>query len=270
MSLYICKYCNNKFNTVSVLNNHIKNTKYCLLIQGKIIEQTEFKCSFCSKNLSSKQKLNDHVNICNKKYSHSLESQINILYNKIHEQEEKFKEQLIKQENHYKELLQKQEENCKELQKTIERLSLRAIDKPTTTNNILNITSSIDFNNVDDIKKIIDDDYNELYAMNGQKGAARFLVDKFLTDENGNLKYICTDPSRHIFKFKNGKGEIKKDVEAKKLTNYIIDGGIRHKINEVLKKDADKFELVSIPKTEIHNIKNDNNSFKKELASITS
>jgi hypothetical protein len=42
-----------------------------------------------------------------------------------------------------------------ELQKTIERLSLRAIDKPTTTttnntvNNTLNISGSLDFNNID-------------------------------------------------------------------------------------------------------------------------
>ena len=274
MLSHICNYCNNKFNTRSALNNHIKNAKYCLIIQGKIIKQKEFKCPFCLKNLSSKQKLNEHENICNKKSYISLENQIDILNNKLREQEEKYKEQLREQEEKYKEQLREQKENCKELQKTIERLSLRAIDKPTTTNNttnnILNITSSIDFKNVNDIKKIIDDDYNEIYAMNGQKGAARFLVDKFLTDENGNLKYVCTDPSRHIFKFKNNKGEIKKDVEAKKLTNYIIDGGIRNKINEVLKDNDTNFDMISNPKVEIHNIKNDNNSFKKELASITS
>ena len=108
----------------------------------------------------------------------------------------------------------------------------------------MNISSSIDFKNVNDIKKIIDEDYNNIYALNGQKGVARFLVDKFLTDENGNLKYVCTDPSRHIFKFKNDKGEIKKDVEAKKLTNYIIDGGIRQKINEVLKDDDVNFDVI--------------------------
>jgi len=250
----------------------MKNAKYCLSIQGKNIsdDKPSFKCSFCFKTFCSKQKLNKHESNCYEKNNLNSKNEIEFLKLQLLNQENQYKEQLQKQENNFKEQLRKQEDNCKELQKTIERLSMRAIDKPTTTNNILNISSSIDFKNVNDIKRIIDDDYNSLYALNGQKGAARFLVDKFLTDENGNLKYVCTDPSRHIFKFKNNKGEIKKDVEAKKLTNYIIDGGIRQKINEVLKDDDVNFDVISNPKVEIHNIKNDNNSFKKELASITS
>ena len=34
--------------------------------------------------------------------------------------------------------------------------------------------------------------------------------------------YVCTDPSRQIFKYKDISGELKKDVEAKKLTNAQI------------------------------------------------
>jgi len=287
MPEYKCNYCNNKFNSLSSLNFHIKNAKYCIAIQGKIIpeEKIQFKCNFCLKIMSSKQKLTKHENICNEKKDFYSKNETEFLKEQLIKQEEYYKGQLINQEKHYKELLLKQEENCKELQKTIERLSLRAIDKPTTTNNnttnnnILNITSSIDFENVDKIKNIIDDDFTINYAINGQKGAAQFLVDKFLKDENGNLKYVCTDPSRQIFKFKNSKGEIQKDVEAKKLTNYIADGGIKQKTVDISNKwytneeddiDMEKFNLMLNPQQEILNLKNDNNTFKKELAAITS
>jgi len=285
MTEYICKYCNNKFNSLSSLNFHIKNAKYCIVIQGKNIpeEKNIFKCSFCFKIISSKQKLTKHESICTEKKDFYSKNETEFLKEQLIKQEEKYRELLHKQEEHYKELLHKQEENCRELQKTIERLSMRAIDKPTTTNNttnnnILNIASTIDFDNIDNIKNIIDDEFDINYAINGQKGAAQFLVDKFLKDENGNLKYICTDPSRQIFKFKNSKGELQKDVEAKKLTNYIADGGIKQKTVDISNKwytnegdiDMEKFNLMMTPQQELLNIKNDNNTFKKELAAITS
>ena len=50
MSLIMCDYCNNKFNSISALNYHQKKTKYCLLIQGKIQKkQDDFKCEVCNK-----------------------------------------------------------------------------------------------------------------------------------------------------------------------------------------------------------------------------
>ena len=252
-----CEYCDKILSSKQNLDIHIKK---CEIIK----EAKVFNCIYCNKVLSSKQMLENHKNICTNKKDKEIEEK-----NKEIEEKNKVIAQLkIQNEN-----FEKQEKNYREqiiyLQDKLGKIADKPITMNNTTNNILNISSSIDFKNVDDIKRIIDDDYNALYALNGQKGAARFLVDKFLTDENGNLKYVCTDPSRHIFKFKNDKGEIKKDVEAKKLTNYIIDGGIRQKINEVLKDDDVNFDLISNPKVEILNIKNDNNSFKKELASMT-
>ena len=44
------------------------------------------------------------------------------------------------------------------------------------------------------------------------------------TDDSFN--YVCTDVSRKIFKFKNGLGELEKDVNAKKLTNILSENGL--------------------------------------------
>ena len=120
-------------------------------------------------------------------------------------------------------------------------------------------------------------DFNINYAINGQKGIARFIKDKFLKDDNGNLLYICTDPSRQIFKYKDSSGEIKKDVEAKKLTEYIVDGGIKKKTVDVANEwytsdkgiDMERFDIMMEPQQSIIDLKNDNNVFKKELTSLT-
>ena len=199
---------------------------------------------------------------------------------KLEKQEEIYKEQLDKQEEIYKEQIVKQEDQIKDLQN---KLAKKAIDRPTTvtnttTNNNLNITSSIDFDNLDIIRDAIENGLNVNHVVDGQKGLAQFLVDTILTDEDGKLLYVCTDPSRQIFKYKNGAGEIKKDVEARKLTNYMVDAGIKKKSVEIAadwyKEDDDvdieKYEIMINPQERILNICNDNNGFRRKLASITS
>ena len=100
-----------------------------------------------------------------------------------------------------------------------------------------------------------------------------------LTDNNGELIYVCTDPSRGVFKFKDTTGELKKDLEAKKLTSYILEGGIKNKSadigNEWCKDDTGefdmkKFTILMVPQQSIMNLSQDNNVLKKELASLTS
>ena len=137
----------------------------------------------------------------------------------------------------------------------------------------------MDFKNIEKAKSLIDDRLNINYIVDGQKGLARFVKDTLLTDDQGNLLYICTDPSRHIFKYKDSTGEIKKDIEAKKLTSYILDSGIRTKSADIGNQwckdddgdiDINKFNIMLEQQQNIMKLRDDNNTFKKELASITS
>ena len=258
MNNKICEYCNTSFKTLSSLNLHKKKAVYCLKIQGILPVNTEkFECKFCNKILTSKRNLEVHV--CNI-------SELKEIITKIKTQ------------------LEESQKLTKELQNSIDKFVIQGINKQTTTNNTtnnnntLNIMSSLDFNNINKIKDLIDDNYNINYAIDGQKGLARFVVDNLLKDENGELLYICTDPSRQIFKYKDDSGEIKKDVEAKKLTNYIVDGGIKKKTIDVSNKwytddkggvDTDKFNIMIEKQQNILKLQDDNTSFKKELATIT-
>ena len=307
MNSLICEYCNTEFISISSINNHRKNAKYCLIIQGKLEHKKDYSCNLCKKTLSSKRNLDNHMTKCkileeqinfNCKYCKKiLSSKQNLLNhldicetkkekeldekNKKLEEKEKVIIEIMVENKNYRDQIEQQKEQIKELQKTIERMGLKAIERPTTTNNnnTLNITSFMDFDNMDKIKNAIEDKLDINYVVDGQKGLAHFVKDNLLTDDTGKLLYICTDPSRHIFKYKDSSGEVKKDVEAKKLTNYILEGGIRTKSavlgNDWCKDDKgdiniDRFNVMMEQQQSIMKLSDDNNGFKKELVSLTS
>ena len=272
-----CEFCNKSFSTKSSLNNHKKTAKFCLKIQDNK-EIYTFDCDYCKKIFTSRQNLNIHLLNCKNKKIQSITKEKDKEIEIIRKEKDKEIEIMIKENK-------KQEEQIKELQDKLERMGLRAIERPTTTNtttttnNTLNITSSIDFNDVDKVKNIIEDKLNINYVIDGQKGIANFIKDNILRDDNGELIYVCTDPSRGVFKFKDTTGELKKDIEAKKLTSYILEGGIKKKSaiigNEWCKDnsgefDIKKFTILMVPQQSIMNLSQDNNVFKKELAALTS
>ena len=94
-----------------------------------------------------------------------------------------------------------------------------------------------------------------------------------------NKNYICSDPSRQIFKFKNSEGNVEKDFKAIKLTNMLIDAGISSKSYEVAQTlwtnedggiDANKFEQYGPSHLEITELNMDNSVFRNKLAILTS
>jgi len=289
-----CTFCKKIFTSKSILSTHQKTAKYCLKIQGVSEVLNEYKCIYCNKEFTTKQHLLNHESICKEK---EISNKIKVVKEQLDNCFNKEKEKLIKHFNKEKEKLQfKLEEKDKiiiELKEKVAELNGRIHTlkddhevfkeiakqpKTTNNNNTLNITSSIDFDNIDKIKYVIENDFNINYAINGQKGIANFVKDKLLKDDNGKPLYICTDPSRQIFKYKDSRGEIKKDVEAKKLTEYIVDGGIKKKTVDIASKwytdneggiDMEKFDMMMDPQQSILKLKDDNNTFKKELASLT-
>ena len=63
-----CNFCNKTFSNVSSLNYHKDTAKYCLLIQGKKIEENGNKCIYCNKVFLTKQNFSIHIQSCNSKY----------------------------------------------------------------------------------------------------------------------------------------------------------------------------------------------------------
>ena len=280
-----CQYCNKILSSKQYLENH---SKKCKIIEEKIEEKIEFKCVYCDKILSTKQMLENHKNICDKKKVKEIErkdkelkelKELKERTDKELKEKDKINIKLKTQNENYKEQEKNYKEQIKDLQDKLDKIANKAIDRPTTTNNTLNISSFMDFNDIDKAKNMIENKLDINHVIDGQKGLARFVKDTFLTDENGKLLYLCTDPSRNIFKYKDSTGDIKKDIEAKKLTDYILKGGIRTQSsvigNEWCKDDdgdinINKLNIMIENQESIMKLSNDNNSFKKELASITS
>ena len=269
----------------------------------KLKDKKVFKCEYCEKIVSTKQNLSNHLSVCfkrkdkqNTKLKELRDNELKELKKladeivekdkiiiKINTQLENYKEQL----ENYKAQLEKQEEQIKDLQEKLDKIANKAIDRPTTvvsnttTNNNLNIMSTLDFNNMDKIKNAIENHLTVNHVVDGQKGLAKFMVDTILTDEKGNLLYVCTDSSRHIFKYKNSDGEINKDVEATKLIAFMVDAGIKVKSFEIAREwykngdengdvDMTKYGIMVNPQEKIMKIEDESTRFKRELASMTS
>ncbi len=286
MSNLICEYCNNTYSSKSSLNNHQKTTKKCLEIQkklNKVTKKVEFTCKYCDKKFTSKQNIKNHEIFCDVKKTTE--------YSELKEKYETEIDSLKREIQNLRETVAGLQGELKSANKTSDCI-YEIAKQPKNNNNVtnnnssssnttnnsktLNISGHIDFKNIDKVKEIIDEKYDINHILSGQKGCAQFAAQYLLLDDNGKYVYLCTDPSRHSFKYKNEIGEIEKDLEAKKLTNYLIDGGIQEKAKNVSLDwcqndgiiDQEKFMLVSEKQLSIMNIKDNNNEFKRELSSL--
>ena len=267
---------------LKTLNQHKRLAKFCLIKQKK-----QLICEHCNDISYSDKDFEYHQNHCIiflKSKNQELEEKIkelqeenkDIVYyqNKIEFCEKQFaekNEQLIEKDN-----------QIKHLQDQIVSITKTAVSKPTTTNNnninnkILNMSVlNLDSENV---KSIINDKYNLDVISEGQKGVAKFATNFLLKDSNGNLNYVCTDPSRKIFKYKNHDGELEKDINAQRLTNILSDNGIFNTTSQITKDhwtnddgsiDDDKFSKLFSKTLEINSLKDDNTIFKNELIAQT-
>jgi len=134
----LCKFCNKNFTSKASLGKHQKTTKYCLQKQG--IKNEEYRCEYCSKILSTQQRLNSHINMCKSKDKNDVEKCIS-LYEKKEEELKKYKSLLEEKEEElkkYKFLLKEKEkeiEKEKDLKKYKSLWEEKEIEKERELNN---------------------------------------------------------------------------------------------------------------------------------------
>jgi hypothetical protein len=277
-----CEFCNTILKSLSSLKYHKKTNKKCLEKQN-IISTDEFtSCEFCDKIFTSRI-LKTHLKSCK---------------NKIIKEKDDIIGKLLKEKDLFEELSKEKDEIIEEMKNRILKLetendiykndhdfvkNLAAQPKNTTNtntnnNNKIRVMNNF-FDNPEKIKQLVDEKLTQDHICDGQKGVAQFATNFLLRDEDGNINYFCTDPSRSIFKFQNSDGEIEKDIKAIKLTNMLLDAGIKHKTGTIAptlwtKKDgtvdSDKFQIFSPSTNEIILMQSDNSVFRNELACLTS
>jgi hypothetical protein len=228
-----CEFCSNTFKDIYAVKKHQKTAKYCLEIQGKTNVEKE-----------------------------NIEKLLLKLTALATENTQ------LKSENTFL-----KEEND-EYRKTIADIAKtpQTINNTTNTtqNNLLMLTP-FELNR-ERFSNMIKESFTKDYMIEGQKGVAKFAVDKLLRDENGKLQYVCTDPSRQIYKFKTVEGEMERDVKARKLTKSIVEELKKKAQNITLQTvtdDSDVFMLLTNNFQDINDLEEDNAEFRNALASLT-
>lgn len=277
-----CKFCNRTFKNKRSLDNHQNKAKYCLDIQKKLgrdITANIFKCKYCSKELHDRVR---KTHMCKAFMKHEIDKrdqQIESLQRKL--------EALKIKSSMEKNFLEKRNAKCemkndKLRDKILLLKSNNSINNSTNNtklNEELNALEPLIFDKKE-FTRIIQEKFTKGYLIDGQHGVARFVVEHLLKDKNGNRNYICSDPSRHVYKYKDENGDIKRDVGAIKLINAIIDSIIRKSYDIALEQskkndeegdDDDNSDVVAkfigYSQT-INDMRQDNSSFKVMLSAM--
>ena len=210
--MFECEFCKNTYATKSNLNHHKKTAKKCLILRGEEI-RNNFICEYCDFTSITKDTLHKHHSSCklkNKKYTISEMKKVKKQYDIILEDREKT---IIRLENELKE--------CKnQLKDNFNMIASRP--------NIVNTTTRINNLIIADFKEStirdkVESNFTLEHLNDGLRGVAKFTKDHIVNSDDGNPKYICSDPSRAVFKYKDENGVVQKDVKATRLKNAIKD-----------------------------------------------
>ena len=248
-----CQYCKKILQTKSSLNSHQTKTKYCLKLQGK--ETTGFfECDYCKKTYVKKGHLHDHLKICtyNTSYVQTL------------------RQELLDYKQEIAVLRQKVESLEKDKESWINHSQTLA-KNPRKTTNIHNTLNLSVFNKSDqDIKQLVEDNYNKEYLIEGQKGVARFTHSHVLKTEPNQLPmYTITDKTRGNGKYKTSNSEVVIDNGMHGLTKKLHPSIKNKAINIAIIEDAMNNQEVYEGYQEIFKMDDDNSVFREEMIRLS-
>ena len=253
-----CPHCNNSFSSLSSMNNHIKSAKYCLAKRG--VEKKPFKCLRCSKTFTSKRWASSHMSKCG-------ESVVKLKQQNI---------DLMNQNDRLDNLVDDLRSQVRQLQDKLENIAIKAVERPTTTNNTVNnntLNLAVFNPTLDDIEQIVAENYNIKHLEGGAIGSAEFTNKNVLSNSTGDPKYTVTDKTRCNGKYKKSKSEIVIDYGMHGLTK-LIHPPIKKHARKIytdpkhVEKALDETSRLSIGYNEVMNLQDPkiHKKFTKEIA----
>jgi hypothetical protein len=208
--MYTCNFCNTDFDKKSSLTRHQTTARFCLKLQetnNTKIEKRLFECESCKKELTSKPRLEYHINICKEKKKQDIQ--------KLNQTKDQKYTDLQLQINQLK----------KELEETKTR---------SASNNTININTNFDnsthnygsiltYMTPEVVKETFEKNYKLEDFFGAQKALAEFTTKNFLMGKNKAL-YLCKDKARNRFSFTDeDKNEIE-DLNAAILIKLVSKG----------------------------------------------
>jgi len=219
---YVCEYCDKKFTSKYNLNSHNNS---CMLLKENIIKKQIEINEELNKTNEELNKTNEELNKTNEELNKKNEE----LKKEVKSNEElkkiidKLNKKLMENDNIISKLegrLELMEEHNKLLKELVDDtkhdvkdLCEKAINKPTTNNNVINNNQRTKIEikefNLDSeyVSSKISNKFNDKYM----SGIAQFIKDHVITLEDGSVIYACFDNARRQFKYKDIYGNIIKD-----------------------------------------------------------
>lgn len=253
-----CEFCKKILQNKYSLVSHQTKTKYCLKLQGKEDQKGLFICVGCSRDFHRKLHLNDHEKICEycTPTSKKLLKRIEMLENE--------KKILIDE----KKILIDEKNNLIDEKNNLIQTIAKNPRKTTTINNTLNL--SVFNKSDDDIKQLVNDNFNKDYLIQGQKGVARFTHSHVLKTENNQMPiYSITDKSRGNGKYRSSNSEIVIDNGMQGLTKKLHPSIKNKAINIAINEDAMNNPSVYNGYQEVFNMDDDNSVFRQEMVRLS-
>jgi DNA repair exonuclease SbcCD ATPase subunit len=209
-----CKFCKNKFKSISSLHHHQKTARYCLVLQGHK-QPKKYTCSECKKNFTTKQNLKIHQSSCRKTLINNVRNKNNIKIFRLKQQIEKLEKSLKEQKEFY-------EEKIENLQNKLENVAITAVKRPThhTSNKTIQINNYI--KNMEPLKI---DHIKESVPMltldhhvKGPEGYAEYALEFPFKN-----RIVCVDVARNKIKYKNEEGDIIEDIGFRKMMEKLCE-----------------------------------------------
>ena len=210
----ICQYCNSDLSTVGNLKVHQRTSKKCLKIQG-ISQDIKYSCDICNKNLSTKDNLQTHMYSCIKK-TKNIETEQK--YNEQLKINIDLQKRLSELETKYNMIFDEKKVLKQDYDNLLDKITTSAISKTNSTVNKNTINISTYTRTDDEIKNIYDSNITSSHIEGGISCIAKLIVDKVITDDNGNKMITITDKSRGTARYKLPSGEVITDIGLNTFT----------------------------------------------------
>lgn len=304
MDTFKCTHCSKTFSGKSNLTRHQRKSKYCLEIQAALNVETKNElqpCEYCNIDFNPNT-MKRHLLTCKAKTQNSIKmyedtiqdykTKLDVAENKIKSYCTLYDEQLrTLSDTHAEELRSlsaKHEEQISRLKRDLyiaqgkievmegdhECVLKMASQAKVTNNTKILALGTLDLSK-ERLESIIQEKLTYNHGVDGQKGIAAFVDENLLIDEDGKSNYLCTDPSRKVFKYKDEEGKECKDIEARNLTKSLVDAKIVEYTQEkcfpwCMNNDGsldDAKRMFMLEKmNDVRKLKHDNSTFSRELS----
>lgn len=263
-----CIYCNKNFSYKSNLDRHVK--KGCKKIKEIVKEE----------NTNNTEELLKEIYLL-KKENTELKKEVFDLKTKIEFFETQNKS--VGLETEVKLLREFKQEIKTDKEEQFKTISEIAKQPKNNNNNILNYKNKLsvpfdlgDTNTIKEIQTKLCNTIEYKHLLDGQKSVAKFVHSCIIVDDEGkNEKYVCSDPSRGTFRFKDKDGNNVLDIKALKLSK-IVYSAINQRILRIKDDfnnddDNDAFDIDYLNKNIniIMNLMNDNTEFRNEMINLS-